>query len=279
MVTKRQQMLDQIYSWRMGPVLVFAVKQAWAALFGGLLLFALVITKLIALPWLPRYDWLFLVAITIQIGMLIFKLERPREVVTILVFHLVGLAMEIFKTSALIGSWQYPGHAFFHVAGVPLFSGFMYAAVGSYIARSWRVLELDFSNYPRRLFTVLLAAAIYINFFSHHFAPDLRWLLFIITTLLYARTTVTYRLHRVLHRMPILLAFVLIAFFVWLAENIGTMTKTWLYPSQLVHWHPVSLQKLGSWLLLMIISFIMIDLLHYLYSRHHHIGSKIPMLK
>lgn len=265
MRTRWQHILDQIYTWPMGTFLVFGIKQAWAALFGGLLLCAIIFTKLVELPWLSRYDWLFVLAILIQIGMLVFRLERPREVLTILVFHFVGLAMEMFKTSSFIGSWEYPGYAFFHVAGVPLFSGFMYAAVGSYIARSWRVLELEFHNYPRRIYTVLLGVAIYVNFFSHHFAPDLRWVLFAIIVLLYARTTVSYRLLTRIHRLPLLLAFVLIAFFIWLAENIGTITKTWLYPSQVVQWHFVSVHKLGAWVLLMIISFIMIDLLHYMY--------------
>jgi uncharacterized membrane protein YoaT (DUF817 family) len=63
--------------------------------------------------------------------------------------------------------------------------------------------------------------------------------------------------------MPLLLAFVLIAFFIWSAENIATYVHVWLYPSQLFEWHIVSIEKLGSWLLLMIISFIMVDFLHY----------------
>lgn len=47
------------------------------------------------------------------------------------------------------------------LGNVPLFSGFMYAAVGSYIARSWRTMNLSFSHYPSRMLTVLLAVAIY----------------------------------------------------------------------------------------------------------------------
>lgn len=160
MQTSRQRFLNKVQALPLGTVLIFGIKQAWAALFGGLLLSAIILTKFIGLPWLERYDWLFVIAIAVQIGMLAFRLERPREVLTILIFHLVGLGMEVYKTSSLIGSWQYPDAAFFHVAGVPLFSGFMYAAVGSYIARAWRVLALDFSHYPRRLYTLLLALAI-----------------------------------------------------------------------------------------------------------------------
>lgn len=262
-----QTYLDAVYSLPGGPLLVFGIKQAWAALFGGLLLLAIVVTKLFELPWLARYDWLFLAAILIQIGMLLFRLERPREVLIILLFHLVGLGMELFKTSALIGSWQYPEEAFFRIAGVPLFTGFMYAAVGSYIARAWRVLDLEITHYPRRIYTCLVGMAIYINFFSHHFAPDMRWVLFVCVCVLYARTVVVYRLSKHRHTMPLLVGFGLIALFIWFAENIGTATKTWLYPAQIDQWHPVSIQKFGSWLLLMIVSFIMIDLLHYVYNR------------
>lgn len=261
--TGKQAFLERISRWPFGALLVFGIKQAWAAIFGGVLLLAIIITSYVDLPWLSRYDWLFLIAVLTQLVLLATKLERPREVITILVFHLVGLAMEVFKTSTMIGSWTYPEESFFRVAAVPLFSGFMYAAVGSYIARSWRVMEMDFSNYPKRIYTVLLAVAIYINFFSHHFVPDLRLVLFAATALIYKNTWASYKLVKKTYRMPLLLGFFLIAIFIWLAENIGTFTKAWLYPDQIHGWLPVSPHKIGAWFLLMIISFIMIDLLHY----------------
>ena len=37
------------------------------------------------------------------------------------------------------------------IGTVPLFSGFMYAAVGSYIAQAWRILKLELEN-PRAIF-------------------------------------------------------------------------------------------------------------------------------
>ena len=123
-----------------GPLLAFAIRQAWAALFGGLMLLGIIVTSYVDLPWLSQYDWLFVWAIIIQLFMLVVKLEKPHEVLTILLFHLVGLGMELFKTSGTIGSWTYPGEAFWRLGNVPLFSGFMYAAVGSYLARSWRVM-------------------------------------------------------------------------------------------------------------------------------------------
>lgn len=192
------------------------------------------------------------------------KLEEPKEVIVIVLFHIVGLIMELFKTSQSIGSWTYPGEAVIHIGNVPLFSGFMYAAVGSYLARAWRVMHMSFAHYPPRKYTVIVAVLIYINFFSHHYLPDIRLLLFGALTLLYWRTRVHYILATSKHHMPLLVGFGLIALFIWIAENIGTLTRTWLYPGQFIQWHPVGLQKLGSWYLLMFISFVMVDLLHSL---------------
>lgn len=262
----KHQFMQQVRRLPGGGLWAFAIRQAWAALFGGLMLAAILFTRYVELPLLPRYDWLFLGAIAIQMGMLVFKLEKPHEVLTILLFHLVGLGMELFKTSSSIGSWSYPGEAFFKVGNVPLFSGFMYAAVGSYIARAWRVLDLSFTPYPKRIWTLLLALAIYVNFFSHHFVYDCRYILFAATVLLYGRTVVSYSINTTRRRMPLVVGFLLIALFIWLAENIATYTNVWLYPNQAVHWQPVGIDKIGSWVLLMIISFIMIDMLYYIRS-------------
>lgn len=259
----KHQFLQRVRRLPGGAFVAFAVKQAWAALFGGLMLGGIIFTSCVHLPWLSGYDWLFLWAIAIQVFMLVTRLEKPHEVVTICLFHLVGLGMELFKTSSSVGSWSYPGHAFFMVGHVPLFSGFMYAAVGSYIARSWRVLNLSFSNYPPRKFTVLLALAIYGNFFLDHYGLDARYLLFAVLILLFGKVWVSYSVATKARRMPLLVGFTLIALFIWLAENIGTFTKTWLYPSQLQQWHVVGITKMGSWLLLMVISFIMVDILYY----------------
>ena len=263
----KQRLLEKLASKPGGHLLIFLVKQAWAALFGGLLLLAIIVTHYVELPWLARYDWLFIWAILVQIGMLAFRLERPREVLVILLFHLVGLGMELFKTSQGIGSWMYPEDNVIRLATVPLFSGFMYAAVGSYIARAWRVFDLHFTPYPRRVWTFILAAAIYLNFFAHHYIWDVRVVLFGAVLLLYWRTTVQFRLITRTHQMPLVVGFGLIAAVIWIAENVGTYTRVWLYPNQSTQWHMVETSKFGSWLLLMIISFVMIDLLHAWYRR------------
>lgn len=241
---------------------VFGLKQAWACLFGGAMLFLILATKF-AWPGeavLARYDFLFLAALSIQVAMLALRLETPSEAKVILIFHVVGTAMELFKTSA--GSWIYPEENFFRLGGVPLFSGFMYAAVGSYIARISRIFDMRYSRYPPLWTTVLLCAAIYVNFFAHHFTVDIRYALFAATALLYLRTTVHYRVFRFRHRMPLLVGFLLVALFIWFAENIGTWSRAWIYPNQSAGWTAVPLEKLGSWYLLMIISFVLVTLVH-----------------
>jgi uncharacterized membrane protein YoaT (DUF817 family) len=263
----KHQFLQNVRHLPAGALLAFGIKQAWAALFGGLMLGAIVLTSVVDLPLLSRYDWLFLFAIAIQLFMLVAKLEKPHEVLTIVTFHLVGLGMELFKTSAGVGSWSYPGDAIFKLGNVPLFSGFMYAAVGSYIARSWRVMNLSFTDYPRRMPTVLLAVAIYANFFLDHYGLDFRYILFAFLVLLYAKTRVSYTVNQKVRHMPLLVGFALIALVIWLAENVATYSHTWLYPAQLAHWHVGGAQKKGSWLLLMVISFILVDMLYYIRAK------------
>ena len=207
--------------------------------------------------WLARYDFLFLAALTIQLLLLLLRMETVREAKVILMFHVVGTVMEIFKTSA--GSWTYPEHSFFHLGHVPLFSGFMYGSVGSYLARATRILDARYTGYPNRAATVALAILIYANFFTHHFLPDIRILLFILVAAAFGRTWVYYRPYRKLRRMPMLIGFGLVALFIWIGENIGTFAAAWVYPNQRNGWQLVQFGKFGSWLLLMIISFILVS--------------------
>lgn len=240
--------------------IVFGVKQAWACLFGGLML-AMIMASALFYPddaSLNRYDALFLGALMIQLGMIAFRLETYDEVKVILVFHVVGTAMEIFKTS--VGSWIYPEDAIFRIADVPMFSGFMYAAVGSYLARVTRIFDFRFTHYPPLWTTLVLAALVYVNFFSHHYLPDIRIVLFAFVLLIFGRTRVYFRVFRFRLWMPLVVGFGLVAVFIWFAENIGTLSRAWLYPNQANGWSLVSIQKLGSWYLLMIISFVLVTL-------------------
>jgi uncharacterized membrane protein YoaT (DUF817 family) len=242
--------------------LLFGFKQGWACLFGALLLALLLGTHYFYPKDAPlaRYDFLVIGAVLIQAGMLLFRLENMEEAKVILVFHVVGTVMEIFKTAH--GSWIYPEANLLRIGGVPLFSGFMYAAVGSYIARVWRIFGFRLEPYPREWATWLLAAAIYVNFFAHHWLPDIRLLLFAATALLFWRTRVWFTPFRKARWMPLLLGWFLVALFIWGAENIGTFSRAWMYPGQEDGWELVSPAKLGAWYLLMIISFVLVATVH-----------------
>jgi uncharacterized membrane protein YoaT (DUF817 family) len=238
----------------------FGVKQGWACLFGGLMVSLLIATHL----WYPRgtalarYDFLFLAALAIQAVMLAARLETVEEAKVILIFHVVGTVMEVFKTE--VGSWVYPEASFFRIAGVPLFSGFMYASIGSFIARVWRLFDFRFTRHPQLWTVVALGAAIYVNFYSHHYLVDMRWALFAVAGLLFGRTWIHFKVWRVHRHMPLLLANFLAASFVWIAENVGTFTMTWQYPHQVSGWALVSLGKFGSWFLLLILSYALVAL-------------------
>nr|WP_167630832.1 DUF817 domain-containing protein [Leisingera daeponensis] len=239
--------------------IMFTLKQGWAAIFGILLLAGLIFTGWIWQPeWpLARYDALLIYALALQGLLLATGMESWREVRVILLFHLTGTAMEIFKVQA--GSWAYPGAGVVKLNDVPLFSGFMYAAVGSYLARVIRLFDMHFAPYPPFWSTVLLAAAIYGNFYAHHYLPDIRMGLFAATVLLFARTRIWFRIGERFYWMPLPLAAFLSSFFLWLAENVGTSTKTWLYNGQASgEW--VSLAKMGSWYLLLYVSFVTVTL-------------------
>jgi uncharacterized membrane protein YoaT (DUF817 family) len=237
---------------------VFLLKQAWACIFGATLLLVIVGARL----WYPddaalaRNDFLTISAIVIQLVMVAARLESGRELWVIVLFHVTGTVMELFKTD--VGSWAYEAEGVLRIGAVPLFSGFMYAAVGSYMVRVYRLFDLGFVRYPRRWVTAIVAAAIYANFFTHHWIWDLRWVLLVAVLLLWARTIMYARVWRAVVRMPLLVAFGGVAVFIYLAENIGTWAGAWMYPDQLDGWQPVSVTKLVSWFLLMIISVVLV---------------------
>lgn len=264
--TIRDRFVSGPWSAALFEFVSFGIKQAWACLFGGLFL-ALIILTFVAYPddaALARYDFLVIAAVCIQLALLMTGLETLEEARVILVFHVVGTAMEIFKT--YMGSWIYPEPSLLRIGDVPLFSGFMYACVGSYLARVWRIFEFRFDRFPPLWGQAMLALAIYINFFTHHFTMDIRLALFALTAMIYGPCVVWFRADRVHRPMPLVIGFLLVSLFIWFAENIGTFTRAWAYPGQDSGWQMVSFDKLGAWYLLMIISFVLVALIH---SRPH----------
>lgn len=244
-----------------GEFLLFGLKMAWSCLFAAAILLLLILTHF---TWpkespIARYDFLFFAAILIQILMLWTKLESLEELKVIMAYHLIGTIMEIFKTH--VGSWEYPESSIIKIGGVPLFTGFMYGTVGSFMARSIRVFEMRFENYPNTTFTIIIASLIYINFFSHHYIMDFRYFIFAAIALAYWQTKIHFRPKDNFRQMPLILAAFFTSFFMWIAENIGTFTKTWIYAGQNENgWKLVSIQKMGSWFLLLFISFTIVML-------------------
>lgn len=240
--------------------LAFGIKQAWVCLFGGLMVALLIGTHFWypAHAALPRYDALTIAALVIQVLLIALRLETWDEVTVILLFHAAGTCMELFKTA--VGSWVYPEFSYLRIGGVPLFSGFMYASVGSYITRACRGFDLRFSHHPPFVATAALSLGIYANFFLHHYGPDCRYVLIGAAAILFRRSWVFFVIGKTVHRMPFLLAFVLISGFIWLAENAGTYSHAWLYPSQVNGWAMVSVAKWGSWFMLTIMSYVMVTL-------------------
>lgn len=239
----------------------FSFKAAAAALFGILLLLAFALTASMGSELFYgfyRYDYLLFYALSIQVVLVYAKLESWAEAKVIALFHVLAMVMEIFLTHPAIASWQYPQPAIFKILTVPLFAGFMYSAVGSFFARSLRLFQVSFERLPS--FTNMLALALlsYINFMSKFFIPDYRLLLFIWSGVIFWKTRIHFQLNRHQLQLPMLPVLLLLAFIIWIAENISTFYQIWLYPSQVAKWHMVGWGKLGSWYLLLLLSLVLV---------------------
>jgi uncharacterized membrane protein YoaT (DUF817 family) len=247
--------------------LVFAAKQLRSCVFAGAFFAVLVLSNRVHVPGLARYDLILVASLAIQALLVATRMESWDEVKVLCVFHALGLGLELFKTQSSIGSWSYPEPGLAKIAGVPLYSGFMYAAVASYLCQAWRVLKLELIEYPDPRASLLLALAIYANFFTHHFMADLRWPLTAAVVWLFRRTYLGWDAVGVRRRMPLVLAFVIIGFFIWVAENAATLHGAWAYPDQRMGWRAVSLGKIHCWALLVILSFVLVADLKWLKAR------------
>jgi uncharacterized membrane protein YoaT (DUF817 family) len=237
---------------------LFGLKEARACVFAGSFFLLLLLSHHLPRLGLCRYDFLFVGALAIQAVLLITRLETAAEALVLCAFHALGLVLELFKTHPAIGSWSYPEEGFFKIGTVPLYSGFMYAAVASYMCQAWQVLRLELEHYPPLWQSVPLAAGVYLNFFTHHYLPDVRWLLAAAIILVFRRCRVRFTAWRARRVMPLVLSFALIGFFVWIAENISTYLGAWVYPQQRLAWQVVSPWVISSWVLLVIVSFIIV---------------------
>ena len=202
-------------------------------------------------------------AVAIQAILYFTKLETKDEVKVIFLFHIIGLVLELYKTSPEVGSWSYPEDGIFKISTVPLYSGFMYAAVGGYISQAWKIFKLELINYKHYIISVLLCLLIYINFFTNHYIYDFRLFLIVAVFIFFWKTKVYFTVITKKLEMPMNLAFLLIAFFIWVAENISTYLGAWKYPNQIHECTVVSTNKITSWFLMVIISFILVAYLKH----------------
>ena len=108
------------------------------------------------------------------------------------------------------------------------------------------------------LAAALSIALIYLNFFTSHVTADVRVPLALALLVVTWRTWVHFTVGRHRYAMPLALSFVLIGFFLWLAENAATLLRAWQYPSQESVWTLVHAAKLGSWSLLVVVSIVMV---------------------
>jgi len=237
-------------------LIYFGWEQALSCIFPVVIFVSLALTKMIELPLIPRYDWLLLICLLMQWLMVRTGLETMDELKVITVFHIIGLALELFKVH--MGSWSYPEDGYTKIYGVPLYSGFMYASVASFLCQAWRRLEVELVNWPPFLVVVPLSVAIYLNFFTHHYWLDIRWYLSGLVLIVFWKSWVLYKVNCIRYRMPLALSFLLIGFFIWIAENIATYFSAWEYPNQRDAWSLVHLGKVSSWLLLVIVSFLIV---------------------
>lgn len=244
-----------------GLALNFGTKAASAALFGLLLLIAFVVTAPMGSQeyyGFFRYDYLLFYALSIQVCLIYLKLESWAEAKVIALFHIMAMGMEIFLTHPAIASWQYPQPAVFKLLTVPLFAGFMYSAVGSFFSRSLRLYRVSFENLPRFENMLCLAVLSYLNFMTKFFIPDYRLVLFAWSIIIFWKTKLYFQLSDSRFKVPMLPILLLLAFLIWIAENISTFYKIWLYPSQVDAWHMVGWGKLGSWYLLLLLSLVLV---------------------
>jgi len=243
----------------------FGLKQVLCCVFPAAIFLTLAVSKVIHFPFLYRYDFILLVCILIQYLLVRFKLESKDELKVISLFHIIGLLLEIYKIH--MGSWAYPEYAYTKILGVPLYSGFMYSSVASYICQAWKRFNLKFINWPSNFITYPIGFFIYLNFFTHHYIADFRWIIIFSLFIFFGKSIVEFKVGEGNYRMPIIVSYFLIGFFIWVAENISTFLGAWKYPNQGQVWHMVDFGKISSWFLLVIISVIIVANLKHIKYR------------
>jgi len=231
---------------------------AYCATFPLFVLGSLAVTSVISLGFIPRYDAVLLLCLSFQIGMLVIRMETPREFGTIFLFHAMGTALEMFKVNH--GGWYYPEPSWFKVMGVPLYSGFMYASVGSFILACWKRFDVRVEGFPPLAAVIPLVVATYANFFANYWLWDMKPVLLFIAIAFFWGTRIRGEIgaKKITMRLPFV--FLALGPVVWCAENVGTWLGSWEYPRQAGGWVAVPPDKLLSWTVLVMVSFLVVAL-------------------
>lgn len=219
---------------------------------------ALAFTRFVDTGVVPRYDAVLFLCVAYQIGMLALRVETPREFATIFLFHAMGTALEMFKVNH--GGWYYPEPSWIKVMGVPLYSGFMYASVGSFILACWKRVDVRVDRFPAYPPVLVLVVAVYANFFTNYWLLDAKPVLLAVAIVLFARTWISGALLTKRLAVPLPLVFCVLGPIVWCAENVGTWLGSWEYPRQADGWVAVPPDKLLSWTVLVMVSFLVVAL-------------------
>lgn len=240
----------------------FCNLQINSCIFGILLLFLIALTAHFypVNASLSRMDFLSMSALILQALLVIGKIETLKESAMIFIFHFLGMSMEIFKIK--MGSWSYPLSGYLYIQGVPLFTGFMYASVGSYILRMQRNFNSLFFNFPTYRQIVFIGGLAYINFMTHHFTVDLRWVILIWSIVIFRKTRISLQISTVKITIPYLWVLLSISGLLWIAENIGSYYMIWKYPHQVEIWRLVSPHKIIAWYLLVLTALAIIYTLY-----------------
>src|ERR1043165_2136366 len=146
---------------------VFGYRNALSCIFPASIFLLLALSRILPQGLIPRYDVMLAACLLVQALMVMTKLETRDELLVICLFHVLGLAMELYKVH--MGSWSYPEAAWTKIYGVPLYSGFMYPNLASYMCQAWRPRHLRIKHWPPAWTVWTIAAAIYLNFFTHHY--------------------------------------------------------------------------------------------------------------
>ncbi len=228
----------------------FVVIEAKCLLFPLLIVLGLAATQRFSIPGVARYDLMLVYCLAIQWALVRRGMETVSELRAVCVFHALGLILEIHRTS--IGAWTYPDPGLLRIGTVPLFSGFMYASVASYLLQAWRRFDLEFVGLPKPWVGVALSVAAYGSFFAMRGA---RITLIALILLSLWRAWVSFAVAGRRLRMPLGLAFGCISGAVWVGENLGTFFNGWRYPHQAHGWQPVEGTKAAAWFLLVVVGF------------------------